>query len=145
VGTKDTATGQSESQWLLSFGLGGYSMPAWVDGDFLVLRRLPSNDSSDDYEPTFSLPLGRKPCKLQPGPERAIKMRLDNGPMGPHLLNECVNTHLSYPFYQLTPHSTGHCHLLTTTEHCTPNSMSGLFKLGSRLYPLQLIFLTVQV
>ncbi|KAI9465806.1 hypothetical protein BJY52DRAFT_488129 [Lactarius psammicola] len=91
VGTKDTTIGQSESQWLLSFGLGGYSMPAWVDGDFLVLRRLPSIDSGDNYEPTFSLPLGRNPCKLQPGPESAIKMRLDKGPMRPHLLNESLS------------------------------------------------------
>ncbi|KAI9465805.1 hypothetical protein BJY52DRAFT_1220538 [Lactarius psammicola] len=90
VGTENTATGRSESQWLLSFGLGDCSMPALVDGDFLVLRRLPSIDSGDNYEPAFSLPLGHNPCKLQPGLENTIKMRLDKGPMRPHLLNEAL-------------------------------------------------------
>jgi hypothetical protein len=73
-------------------------MPAWVDGDFLVLRHLPSIGSGNDYESTFSLPLGCNPCKLQPGPKSAIKIRLDDGPMRPHLLNECVNTHLSLSY-----------------------------------------------
>jgi len=90
VDTKSTALGRFESKWLLSFGLGDHSMPAWVDGDFLVLRRLPTIDRRDGYEPTFSLPLGQTPCKLQPGPERAIKLRLDEGPMRPHLLNESM-------------------------------------------------------
>lgn len=92
VGTRNTTPGRSESGWLLSIGLGNHSMPAWVDGDFLVLRRLPPVDGRDTYEPTFSLPLGHDPCKLQPGPASAIKMHLDEGPMRPHLLNECVNT-----------------------------------------------------
>ncbi|KAI9441761.1 hypothetical protein H4582DRAFT_1934777, partial [Lactarius indigo] len=61
---------RSESRWLLSFGLGDHSTPTWVDGDFLVLRRLPS--------------------PLRPGPESAIKMRLDDGPLRPHLLNESL-------------------------------------------------------
>ncbi|KAF8257686.1 hypothetical protein EI94DRAFT_1708730 [Lactarius quietus] len=90
VGSKNTI-GQSESQWLLSFGLGAHSVPAWVDGDFLVLRRLPATETGDNnYEPTFSLPLGYNPCKLQPGSENAIKIRLDEGPMRPHLLNESL-------------------------------------------------------
>ncbi|KAH9042593.1 hypothetical protein EDB85DRAFT_1915819 [Lactarius pseudohatsudake] len=78
----------SLGEWLLSFGLGDHSMPAWVDGDFLVLRRSSSIDSGDDFEPAFSLPLGRNPCKFQPGAGSAITMRLDDGPMRPHLLNE---------------------------------------------------------
>jgi len=91
VGAKSTEIGRFENQWLLSFGLGDHSTPAWVDGDFLVLRRLPSIGRGDDYESTFSLPLGCNPCKVQPGPESAIKMRLDDGPMRPHLLNESLS------------------------------------------------------
>ncbi|KAH9022455.1 hypothetical protein EDB84DRAFT_1274602 [Lactarius hengduanensis] len=137
---------RSESRWLLSFGLGDHSTSTWVDGDFLVLRRLPSSiESGDAYERIFSLPLGYNPRQLQPGPESAIKMRLDDGPLGPHLLNECVKTHLSYPFYLLTPRSTGHWHLLTAMERCMPNLMSGLLKLSFRLYPLPAVFLTAQV
>jgi len=55
------------------------------------LRRLPATETGDNnYEPTFSLPLGCNPCKLQPGSENAIKIRLDEGPMRPHLLNESL-------------------------------------------------------
>ncbi|KAH9042896.1 hypothetical protein EDB83DRAFT_2318072 [Lactarius deliciosus] len=80
---------RSETRWLLSFGLGDHSTSTWVDGDFLILRRLPSSvESGDTYERIFSLPFGYNPCQLQPGPESAIKMRLDDGPLGPHLLNE---------------------------------------------------------
>ncbi|KAH9067922.1 hypothetical protein EDB87DRAFT_65344 [Lactarius vividus] len=88
LGPRNTAIGPPEGEWLLSFGLGDHSMPAWVDGDFLVLKRSSSIDSGDDYEPAFSLPLGRNPCKFQPGPGSAITTRLDDGPMRPHLLNE---------------------------------------------------------
>ncbi|KAH9006485.1 hypothetical protein EDB86DRAFT_3070481 [Lactarius hatsudake] len=88
LGPKNSAIGPPEGEWLLSFGLGDHSMPAWVDGDFVVLRRSSSIDSGDDYEPAFSLPLGRNPCKFQPGSGSAITMRLDDGPMRPHLLNE---------------------------------------------------------
>jgi hypothetical protein len=30
--------------------------------------------------------------ELSPGHDKAIKIRLDDGPMGPYLLNECVGT-----------------------------------------------------
>ncbi|KAI9449582.1 hypothetical protein BJY52DRAFT_1155786 [Lactarius psammicola] len=90
VGTQNTAIGRPESRWLLSIGLGDHSTPTWVDGDFLILRRLPTIDGSDNYEPTFSLPLGYNPTQLQPGPESAITMRLDDGPLRPHLLNESL-------------------------------------------------------
>ena len=139
--------GRSENQWLLSLGLGEHSVPAWAGGDFLVLKHMPSTESDDHYEPTFSLPLGPNPCKVQPGPENAIKIRLDEGPMRPHLLNECVHKHLSYLFYyQPTPRSTGHWHWSTVTEHCMPNSISGSLKLGTRFYLVPAwIFLTSQV
>ena len=64
-------------------------MPAWVDGNFIVLRRLPSV-GDDNYEAAFSIPLSCNPYNLKPGSKNTIKMRLDNGPMGPHLLNGCL-------------------------------------------------------
>ncbi|KAH9067514.1 hypothetical protein EDB87DRAFT_1552418 [Lactarius vividus] len=90
---------RSESLWLLSLGLADHSTPTWVNGDFHVLRCLPSSiEGGDTHEPIFSLPFGQYPCQLQPGPESAIKMRLDDGPLRPHLLNECVKTHFALPF-----------------------------------------------
>ena len=144
LGTNNKAI---ESQWWLSFGLGDQSAPIWVDGDFLVLGRLPSVGGDDKYEVAFSLPLGRNPCNLQPGSNSAIKMRLDDGPMRPHLLNGCVSSHFSNPFYPLTPH-TGQCHLLTAMEHCMPNSMLSSFDFRPRPCPdplARLKFLMAQV
>ncbi|KAF8273526.1 hypothetical protein EI94DRAFT_1918477 [Lactarius quietus] len=85
--TSGTNNAAIDNQWWLSFALGDHSIPAWVDGDFLVLRRLLSVDSDDSYETIFSLPLGCNPRNLQPGSKSTIKMRLDDGPMRPHLLN----------------------------------------------------------
>ena len=67
-------------------------MPACVDGD-LVISGSPSSDNEDDYhhEPTFTIPIRHDVCELNPGSESAIRIRLDDGPMGPHLLNECVD------------------------------------------------------
>ena len=121
-------------------------MPAWVDADLVVSGSPPPTNEADDHEPTFTIPICCGVCELKAGSESAIRIRLDDGPLRPHLLNECVNTHLSRLFYLLTPHSTGHWHLSTAMEHCMPNSMSGLLKIGSRLYPLPaLIIRTLQV
>ncbi len=129
------AFGRTESQWLLSFGLADHSVPACVDGDFLVLRRLPSvSDGDNNFETTFSFPLGSCPSKIQPGSDSSFKIRLDDGPMRPHLLNECVFPHISF-FDPLTPRSyrslalvdgdgTLHAQFnirLTQAQHSTPS------------------------
>jgi hypothetical protein len=103
-------------------------MPARVDGDLLVLKRLRSVGSDDNYEAAFSHPFGCNPCNVQPGPNSAIKVPLDHGPMRPHLLNGYASSHLYYLFYQLTPHFTDQRHLLTAKELCMPKSISGLPK-----------------
>jgi hypothetical protein len=74
-------------------------MPARVDGDLLVLKRLRSVGSDDNYEAAFSHPFGCNPCNVQPGPNSAIKVPLDHGPMRPHLLNGYASSHLYYLFY----------------------------------------------
>lgn len=87
LGTNNSPTDRPENQWWLSLRLADQSMPARVDGDLLILRRLRSVGSDDNYEAAFTYPFGGNPCNLQPGPNSAIKLRLDHGPMRPHLLN----------------------------------------------------------
>ena len=78
---------------MLSFGLADHSLPAWVDGDLVISGSPPplANEEADIPESSFTIPIHHDVCELRPGFESAIKIRLDDGPMGPHLLNECVN------------------------------------------------------
>ncbi|KAI0253754.1 hypothetical protein BJV78DRAFT_1191888 [Lactifluus subvellereus] len=86
--TERTANGRSETIWLLSLWLAYNSTPAWVDADLFVSGRPQEANHPDAHEPIFVVPLGSNARELKPGPENAIKVRLDNLPMGPHLLNE---------------------------------------------------------
>lgn len=92
LGAYNTSTGRPENQWWLSIGLGDQSFPARVEGDLVVLRRLPTVGGDDKYEAAFSLPFGSNPCNLQPGPNSAINLRIDHGPLRPHLLNGCATS-----------------------------------------------------
>jgi hypothetical protein len=47
-------------------------------------------DSGDFDEPLLAISFGSTTSELKPGRENAISVRLDDGPMGPHLLNEYV-------------------------------------------------------
>ncbi|KAH9174446.1 hypothetical protein EDB89DRAFT_2228215 [Lactarius sanguifluus] len=88
VRPENVAEGQSETRWLLSLGLADHSMPAWVDAILVVSGSPPPTDDADDREPTFTIPLCCNVCELKPGSESAIRIRLDDGPLRPHLLNE---------------------------------------------------------
>jgi hypothetical protein len=77
-------------------------MPACVEGDLVISGSPPSTNEVDYDEPTFTIPIRRDVCELNPGSESAIRIRLDDGPMGPHLRNECVNMRPFHFFYQLT-------------------------------------------
>lgn len=97
--------GRSETWWLLSLGLSDYSIPAWVDADLVISGSPPPANEADihesPHESPFTIPIRRDLCELKPGSENAIRIRLDDGPMGPHLLNECVNMRPFYtPFHQ---------------------------------------------
>ena len=49
-------------------------------------------DSRDFDDPLLAISFGSTTCELYPGRENAITVRLDDGPMGPHLLNEYVQS-----------------------------------------------------
>lgn len=52
-------------------------------------------DSRDFDDPLLAISFGSTTSDLWPGRENAITVRLDDGPMGPHLLNEYVKNLIS--------------------------------------------------
>jgi hypothetical protein len=105
----NASNSRTESWWLLSLGLADHSIPAWVDADLIISGSSPPTDETDIHESPpespFTIPIRRDLCELKPGSENAIRIRLDDGPMGPHLLNECVNTRPFYPFSPIVDYS----------------------------------------
>jgi hypothetical protein len=83
----------SENRWLFSLELANNSTPAWVEADLLVPAHSHQATNSDNNEPVFSIPVCCVGHALQPGPENAIKVRLDDGPMRLHWINELVYIH----------------------------------------------------
>ncbi|KAF8263070.1 hypothetical protein EI94DRAFT_1599164 [Lactarius quietus] len=86
----ETSTdGRTGSKWFLSLELGEHSPVVCVDGDlFIEGSTLDPMDSCDFNGPLLAISFGSTTSELRPGRENAIKVRLDDGPMGPHLLNE---------------------------------------------------------
>ncbi|KAH9980670.1 hypothetical protein BJV74DRAFT_855820 [Russula compacta] len=71
--------GRSENKWFLSLELGEHSPPTSVNANL-------DSDSEDFLSRTIQL--GHPMSELCPGRDKALKIRLDDGPIGPHLLNE---------------------------------------------------------
>jgi hypothetical protein len=86
------SAGSSESR-VFSLELADNSMPAWVEADLRVSGHSEQGNTSDSIEPTFFVPVACSERVLQPGPGNAIKLRLDDGPMGLHWVNKFVNTY----------------------------------------------------
>jgi hypothetical protein len=93
VGTERTPGGSSESRRVFSLELADNSMPAWVEADLRVSGHSEQGNMSDGNQPTFFVPVTCSGRALQPGPRNAIKVRLDDGPMGLHWVNKFVNTY----------------------------------------------------
>jgi len=93
VSVESTREGLSENKWLFALELESPSTPAWLDADLLVRGHSHQATTSDSNEPVFSIPIGCAGRALQLGPENAIKVRLDDGPMRLHWINEFVNIH----------------------------------------------------
>lgn len=89
--TEHTAGGSSENKRLFSLELANNSIPACVDADLRISGHSHQDNTSDNNEPIFSVPVSCGGRSLQPGPGNGIKVRLDNGPMGHHWVNEFVN------------------------------------------------------
>ncbi|KAI9454952.1 hypothetical protein F5148DRAFT_984898 [Russula earlei] len=80
--------GRSENRWFLSLELGDQSPPTTVNANLVILGT--SETEEGDPHDSFSIPLCPPMSELSPGPEKAIKVRLDDGPIGLQLLNEFV-------------------------------------------------------
>ena len=93
VSAESTREGLSGNRWLFALELASPSTPAWVDADLLVQGHSHQATTSDTNEPVFSIPIGCVGRALQPGPESGITVRLDDGPMRLHWINEFVNIH----------------------------------------------------
>jgi hypothetical protein len=96
VSAESTREGLSENKWLFALELASKSTPAWVDADLLVRGHSDQATTSDSNKPVFSIPIGCVGRGLQPGPESTIKVRLDDGPMRLHWINEFVNIQYSF-------------------------------------------------
>jgi len=98
VVTETSPDGRTENKWVLSLELGEQSPVVAVEADLFIEGSVSQVLESRDFEdPLLSISFGSTSAELWPGRENAITVRLDEGPMGPHLLNECVTIKLS-PF-----------------------------------------------
>lgn len=81
-----SSDGRSESKWYLSLELGDHSPPTPVNASLVILGS--SDAAEDDSDDSRTIHFGPPMPALCPGRDKAIKIRLDDGPIGPHLLNE---------------------------------------------------------
>jgi len=85
----ETPTDGQGNRWLLSLELGEHSPPVGIDADlFIEGSTAQPLDSRDFDDPLLAISFGSTTSELWPGRDNAITVRLDDGPMGPHLLNE---------------------------------------------------------
>lgn len=90
--------GRSENRWFLSLELGEHSPATEVNASLVVLGSSDATEDGDSEGPlSRSILLCPPMTKLSPGRDKAIKIRLDDGPLGPQLLNEFVEIHVSCP------------------------------------------------
>ncbi|KAH9985164.1 hypothetical protein BJV77DRAFT_125464 [Russula vinacea] len=80
------------SSKVIKIELANKSAPAWVNADLLVPEHShqAQASNSDKNQPVFSIPVGSVGHPLQPGPENVIKVRLDEGPMRLHWVNDSL-------------------------------------------------------
>ena len=109
--------GRSENKWFLSLELGEHSPPTSVNANLVILGSSESAEDSDseDYL-SRTIQLGYPMSELCPGRDKAIKIRLDDGPIGPHLLNEFVRIRVCVPCRKLICPSSGRRYLLIRTK-----------------------------
>jgi len=80
--------GRTESRWYLSLELEGLSPPTPVNATFLVSGTPETMGDSYCDELARSIQLCPPMSELSAGNDKAIKIRVDDGPIGPYLLNE---------------------------------------------------------
>ncbi|KAH9985166.1 hypothetical protein BJV77DRAFT_1071580 [Russula vinacea] len=83
-----TPDGRTENRWYLSLELEEHSPPTAVNANLVILGSSDAAEEGDSIDLVRSIPLCPPMSELSPGHDKAIKIRLDDGPMGPYLLNE---------------------------------------------------------
>lgn len=87
--SKIAPDGRTEDKWLLSLELGEHSQVVGIDADLFIEGSISHpSDSRDFDDPLLAVSFGSTMSELWPGRNNAITVRLDDGPMSPHLLNE---------------------------------------------------------
>jgi hypothetical protein len=84
--------GRTENRWYLSLELEGQSPPTAVNATFLVLGTPGATEDNYSDELARSIQLCPPMSELYPGQGKGINIRVDDGPIGPYLLNEFVGT-----------------------------------------------------
>lgn len=82
--------GRTENRWYLSLELEEHSPPTSVNASLVILGSPDAAETPDSDD--RSIQISSPTFSLSPGHDKAIKIRLDNGPMGPYLLNEFVGS-----------------------------------------------------
>jgi hypothetical protein len=90
--TEALPDGRTENRWYLSLELEEQSPPTAVNATFLILGAPGAKGDSYSEELARSIQLCPPMTELASGHDRGINIRVDNGPIGPYLLNEFVES-----------------------------------------------------
>lgn len=90
--TESLPDGRTENRWYLSLELEGQSPPTAVNATFLILGTPGAKGDNYSEELARSIQLCPPMTELASGRDKGIHIRVDNGPIGPYLLNEYVGT-----------------------------------------------------
>jgi hypothetical protein len=88
--TETLPDGRTENRWHLSLELEGQSPPTAVNATFLILGTPGATGDNYSEELARSIQLCPPMTELSSGHDKGINIRVDNGPIGPYLLNEFV-------------------------------------------------------
>jgi hypothetical protein len=90
--TEALPDGRTENRWYLSLELEGQSPSTAVNATFLILGTPGAMGDNYSDELARSIQLCPPMSELSPGHDKGINIRVDDGPIGPYLLNEFVGT-----------------------------------------------------
>jgi hypothetical protein len=88
--TEITPDGRAENRWYLSLELEAHSPPSAINATLVILGSPETAEDGDSVDLFRSIQICPAMSELSPGHDKAFKIRLDDGPMGPYLLNEFV-------------------------------------------------------
>ena len=92
--TEALPSGRTENRWYLSLELEGQSPPTAVNATFLVLGNHGTMGDHYSDELARSIQICPPMTELSSGHNKGIHVRVDDGPIGPYLLNELVEPYM---------------------------------------------------